>query len=65
MPVLRSALQESGIHLAQGSVGQDNLNQQSIALSKMHQNDGQIQATHPSVGAVGISEANATVSPKM
>ncbi len=65
MPVLRSALQESGIHLAQGSVGQDNLNQQSDSSQQnAHQNDGQIQATHPSVGAVGISEANATVSPK-
>lgn len=65
MPVLRSALQESGIHLAQGSVGQDNLNQQSDSSQQnAHQNDGQIQATHPSVGAVGISETNSTVSPK-
>ncbi|MDK7759383.1 flagellar hook-length control protein FliK [Providencia rettgeri] len=64
MPVLRSALQESGIHLAQGSVGQDNLNHQSDSSQQnTHQHDGQIQATHPSVGAVGISEANATVTP--
>ncbi|ENU1227347.1 flagellar hook-length control protein FliK [Providencia rettgeri] len=64
MPVLRSALQESGIHLAQGSVGQDNLNHQSDNPQQgTHQPDGQIQATHPSMGAVGISEANATVSP--
>ncbi|HGN1705333.1 TPA: flagellar hook-length control protein FliK [Providencia rettgeri] len=64
MPVLRSALQESGIHLAQGSVGQDNLNHQSDnSQHTSHQNDGQIQAAHPSVGVVGISEANVTVSP--
>lgn len=64
MPVLRSALQESGIHLAQGSVGQDNLHQQSDNPQQSgHQHDGQIQATHPSAGVVGISEANATVSP--
>ncbi|USR66406.1 flagellar hook-length control protein FliK [Providencia stuartii] len=66
MPVLRSALQESGIHLAQGSVGQENLNHQSDGSqqgSQQHR-DGQIQATHPSVGVVGISEANATVSAK-
>lgn len=66
MPVLRSALQESGIHLAQGSVGQENLNHQSDGSqqgSQQHR-DGKIQATHPSVGVVGISEANATVSAK-
>ncbi|WP_275075478.1 flagellar hook-length control protein FliK [Providencia rettgeri] len=66
MPVLRSALQESGIHLAQGSVGQENLNHQSDGSQQgsQQQHDGQIQATHPSVGVVGISESNATVSTK-
>lgn len=34
MPILRSALQESGIHLAQGSVGQDNAGSQSNAHSQ-------------------------------
>lgn len=69
MPVLRSALQESGIHLAQGSVGQENLNHQSDGSQHgsqqgLQQHDGHIQVTHPSVGVVGISEANATVSTK-
>lgn len=65
MPVLRSALQESGIHLAQGSVGQNNLNHQSDSQQQgTPQHNGHIQATHSSVGAVGISEANASVSAK-
>ncbi len=62
MPVLRSALQESGIHLAQGSVGQDNLSNQSGSSNQnSHDHDGNITTTHPSVGAVGMSEANASV----
>lgn len=62
MPVLRSALQESGIHLAQGSVGQDNFSGQSNAEQQSRQHDGQIQPTHPTMGAVGISESHASVS---
>ncbi|HHR6077812.1 TPA: flagellar hook-length control protein FliK [Providencia alcalifaciens] len=62
MPVLRSALQESGIHLAQGSVGQDNFSGQSNADQQSRQHDGQIQPTHSSMGAVGISESHASVS---
>lgn len=65
MPVLRSALQESGIHLAQGSVGQENSHHHAGGEQQSsHSHDGQIQATHPSVGVVGISEANATVPAK-
>ena len=63
MPVLRSALQESGINLAQGSVGQDNFNQQPDSQQKSSNNhDGQIMATHSMAGAPGISETN-TISP--
>ncbi|CAG9415841.1 flagellar hook-length control protein FliK [Providencia alcalifaciens] len=62
MPILRSALQESGIHLAQGSVGQDNFSGQSNADQQSRQHDGQIQPTHPSMGAAGISESHASVS---
>ncbi|HBO23917.1 MAG TPA: flagellar hook-length control protein FliK [Providencia sp.] len=59
MPVLRSALQESGINLAQGSVGQDNFNQQSDSQQQnATHHDGKITATHSTAGAVGISEAN-------
>ncbi len=60
MPVLRSALQESGINLAQGSVGQDNFNQQSDSQQQnATHHDGKITATHSTAGAVGISEASA------
>lgn len=63
MPVLRNALQESGIHLAQGSVGQDNLgNSSDNQQHNTHQHDGHIQATHATAGTVGISEANASVA---
>ncbi|MTC60338.1 flagellar hook-length control protein FliK [Providencia rustigianii] len=62
MPILRNALQESGIHLAQGSVGQENTSSQSGAEQQPNQRDGQLHSTHPSVGVVGISEANASTS---
>ncbi|ETT03728.1 flagellar hook-length control protein FliK [Providencia alcalifaciens] len=62
MPVLRSALQESGIHLAQGSVGQDSFSGQSGSDQQSRQHDGQIQPTHPSMGVVGISESHASMS---
>lgn len=62
MPVLRSALQESGIHLAQGSVGQDNFSGQSGSDQQSRQHDGHIQPTHPSMGVVGISESHASMS---
>ncbi|SPY77216.1 flagellar hook-length control protein FliK [Providencia rustigianii] len=62
MPILRNALQESGIHLAQGSVGQENTSSQSGAEQQSNQRDGQLHSTHPSVGVVGISEANTSTS---
>ena len=65
MPALRNALQESGIHLAQGSVGQDNLShssgseQQAPNRHNIPTNDGQSP-----IGVVGISEADPHVRDK-
>lgn len=54
MPVLRNALQESGIHLAQGSVGQDNFNGQS---GSNHQAEHQQNVASSSTTLVGIASS--------
>lgn len=65
MPVLRNALQESGIHLAQSSVGQDNLSnssgsgQQGSGRHDVHINDSQ-----SSIGIAGVSESDTHVLAK-
>lgn len=54
MPVLRNALQESGIHLAQGSVGQDNFNNPS---DSNHQAERQQSLASSNTTLVGIANS--------
>lgn len=63
MPILRNALQESGIHLTQGSVGQDNLNHSSDSngqTNKGHEN-------HLHAGSVlgGIANGDTRIVPQV
>lgn len=59
MPILRNALQESGIHLTQGSVGQDNFNHSSDSngqTGKEHENH-----LHPGSGLSGITDGDTSI----
>lgn len=59
MPILRNALQESGIHLTQGSVGQDNFNHSSDSngqTGKEHENH-----LHAGSGLSGITGGDTSI----
>ncbi|MDV5225097.1 flagellar hook-length control protein FliK [Providencia rettgeri] len=60
MPILRNALQESGIHLAQGSVGQDTPNGQS---GSNKQTNHQQSLPSSSATLVGIASSESSLTP--
>lgn len=67
MPILRNALQESGIHLAQGSVGQDNFSDQSNADTHSEQGHeknlygGQTLSSVTSTEMAAVSPTTSTI----
>ncbi|MEX9461436.1 flagellar hook-length control protein FliK [Providencia vermicola] len=61
MPMLRNALQESGIHLAQGSVGQDNFSDQNGSdAHSQNSHEHQLHTRHSVGGIVNSDSVTAT-----
>ena len=61
MPVLRNALQESGIHLAQSSVGQEYHGDQQSGGDDRHSSNS-ADAVAPAGGISGVNISTDTIS---